>query len=152
MSEKNINPYHYIRNCLLGKWKLTILHHIHTYDSVRFNQLLNTLPISEKVLSQQLRELLEDGVIARIVIESRPVKIKYVLTPESKELIEALDILFIWSIKQMKKLNIPIDPDAFVVHNTDKYRDALNDIINFEEYLSKADKAYIYDQKIITDL
>ena len=48
------NPYHYALHCIGGKWKMTILHEIETYGSIHFNQTLKVLPISEKVLSQQL--------------------------------------------------------------------------------------------------
>ena len=51
------NPYHYVLHCIGGKWKMTILHEIYTYGSIRFNQTLKILPISEKVFSQQLKEL-----------------------------------------------------------------------------------------------
>ena len=40
------NPYHYVLHCIGGKWKMTILHEIHTYGSIRFNQTLKALPIS----------------------------------------------------------------------------------------------------------
>jgi len=55
------NPYHYVLHCIGGKWKMTILHEIYTYGSIRFNQTLKILPISEKVFSQQLKELVEAG-------------------------------------------------------------------------------------------
>ena len=60
-----VNPYHYILLCLGGKWKMTLLHEIHTFGKIRFNQTLKVLPISEKVLSQQLKELIDDGLIRR---------------------------------------------------------------------------------------
>ena len=34
------NPYHYVLHCIGGKWKMTILHEIYTYGSIRFNQTL----------------------------------------------------------------------------------------------------------------
>ena len=57
------NPYHYVLHCIGGKWKMTILHEIYTYGSIRFNQTLKILPISEKVFSQQLKELVEAGIL-----------------------------------------------------------------------------------------
>ena len=51
---KPTNPYHYALHCLGGKWKMTILHEIYTYGVIHFNKTLKVLPISEKVLSQQL--------------------------------------------------------------------------------------------------
>ena len=51
------------------------------------------------------------------------------LTPSGEQLIPALDILYIWSIRQMHDRRIPIDADAFVVHKSEKYVDALGDIM-----------------------
>lgn len=127
--EGHVNPYHYIRHCLFGKWKMTILHHIHTYGSIRFNQTLKTLPISEKVFSQQLKELADDGLVRRIQYETIPVKVEYVLTPAGERLVPALDLLYIWSIQRMDELGIPIDPDAFVVHKSEKYVESLKEIM-----------------------
>lgn len=124
-----MNPYHYVRQCLLGKWKMTILHHIHNYGAIRFNETRKTLPISEKVLSEQLRELSSDGLVERIQYNTFPLKVEYVLTDKGKELIPALDILYIWSIRRMHELGIEIDPDAFDVHMDEKYVKALGDIM-----------------------
>ena len=123
------NPYHYVLHCIGGKWKMTLLHEIYTYGSIRFNQTLKILPISEKVFSQQLKELVEAGLIRRISYDTVPPKVEYVLTPSGEQLIPALDILYIWSIRQMHDRRIPIDADAFVVHKSEKYVDALGDIM-----------------------
>ena len=124
-----INPYLYGMRCVSGKWKTTLLHHIHTYGAIRFNETKKTLPISEKVLSQQLKELEHDGLIKRIQYQVMPLKVEYVLTPVGEELIPALDEIYIWSIKRMHEQGIPIDPDAFAVHKAPKYVDALRDIM-----------------------
>ena len=124
-----MNPYHYVLHCIGGKWKMTILHEIYVSGSIRFNQTLKLLPISEKVFSQQLRELVEAGLIRRISYDTVPPKVEYVLTPSGEKLIPALDILYIWSVRRMDELDIPIDADAFVVHKSEKYVDALKDIM-----------------------
>ena len=72
---------------------MTILREIYTYGSIRFNQTLKILPISEKVFSQQLKELVEAGLIRRISYDTVPPKVEYVLTPSGEQLIPALDIL-----------------------------------------------------------
>ena len=123
------NPYHYVLHCIGGKWKMTILHEIHTYGSIRFNQTLKALPISEKVFSQQLRELVEAGLIRRISYDTIPPKVEYVLTPSGEQLIPALDALYIWSIRQMDERGIPIDSDAFVVRTSSKDTEELQDIM-----------------------
>lgn len=124
-----VNPYHYILHCVGGKWKMTILHEIYTHGSIRFNQTLKTLPISEKVFSQQLRELMSAGLIHRIAYDQVPPKVEYVLTPSGRELIPALDVLYIWAIRRMNELEIPIDTNAFDVHQSSQYVEALSDIM-----------------------
>lgn len=129
------NPYHYALHCLGGRWKMTILHEIYTYGVIHFNQTLKVIPISEKVLSQQLKELIQDGLVERIVnAETFPPSTDYVLTNEGKQLIPALDILYIWSIRHMDARGIPIDADAFVVHNSERYVDALGDIMEANRF------------------
>lgn len=123
------NPYHYILHCVGGKWKMTILHEIYTYGKIRFNQTLKILPISEKVFSQQLRELMADQLICRISYDAIPPKVEYHLTAVGEQIMPALDMLYIWSIRRMDALGIPIDANAFTVHKSEKYVDALWDIM-----------------------
>ena len=130
------NPYHYALHCLGGKWKMTILHEIHTYGTIRFNQTLKVLPLSEKVLSQQLKELVRDGLVRRTVKQDAyPPSTEYELTEEGERLIPALDMLYIWSIRQMSDRSIPIDADAFVVHAAEKYVRELKDIMPPDDLL-----------------
>lgn len=124
------NPYHYALHCIGGKWKMTILHEIYTFGKIRFNQTLKVLPISEKVLSQQLKELIEDGLVQRNVDDGTfPPTIDYMLTDTGKELLPALDLFYIWSIRQMKERGIEIDTDSYTVHTDAKYMDALRDVL-----------------------
>ena len=133
------NPYHYAMHCIGGKWKMTILHEIETYGKIHFNQTLKVLPISGKVLSQQLKELMEDGLIERVVHDDTfPPTVEYVLTSEGAELIPVLDILYIWSIRQMDSNSVPIDADAFVVHKSEKYVTKLEEIMNDHGFLPDA--------------
>ncbi len=125
------NPYHYALHCIGGRWKMTILHEIHTYGSIHFNQTLKVLPLSEKVLSQQLKELIRDGLVERIVNGSDyPPSTDYVLTEDGENLIPILDELYIWSIRHMDAKGVPIDKDAFAVHQSEKFRSELGDIMS----------------------
>lgn len=129
------NPYHYALHCLGGRWKMTILHEIYTYGSIHFNQTLKVLPITEKVLSQQLKELIADGLVRRIVrTETYPPATDYVLTEEGGKLIPMLDMLYIWSIRQMDARQIPIDADAFVVHQSERYVNSLGNIMAANDF------------------
>ncbi len=99
MVDKNepINPYHFVKKCISGKWKMVILHKIHTEGYIRFNQTRNRLQISEKVLSTQLKELIDDGLIERKVYSKVPLKSKYTLTAEGEVLAIEIKKLYLWA-------------------------------------------------------
>ncbi len=63
-----------------GKWKTLILCHL-TYGAKRTGELKKLTPgITQKMLTQQLRELEEDGVIIRTVYNQVPPKVVYELS------------------------------------------------------------------------
>ena len=95
------NPYHYVLHCIGGKWKMTILHEIYTYGSIRFNQTLKILPISEKVFSQQLKELVEDGFLKRIDYGEVPPRVEYKLTSQGESFIPILLAMKQWSEEEL---------------------------------------------------
>ena len=62
-----------------GKWKLLILKEI-SQGPVRYNRLRSSISgISTKVLTQQLREMEEDGLIIRSVFPAVPPHVEYSL-------------------------------------------------------------------------
>jgi DNA-binding HxlR family transcriptional regulator len=77
-----------------GKWKGVILHHLMTLGVLRFNEIQRLKPdLSPRILTAQLRELENDGVIVRKVYPVVPPKVEYSLskTGESlKPLIQAM--------------------------------------------------------------
>ncbi len=94
-------------------------------------------------MSQQLKELARDGLVERIQYNTIPLKVEYILTPAGEDLIPALDILYIWSVRRLAALNMPIDPDAFKVHTELKYEDQLMDIMDtyMKKHVSEDDDA-----------
>lgn len=67
-------------NILSGKWKLKILWHL-SNGTIRFNELQRILGnITTKTLTQQLRELEEQGIITRKVFPEIPPKVEYSLS------------------------------------------------------------------------
>lgn len=67
-------------NILSGKWKLKILWHL-SNGTIRFNELQRLSGnITTKTLTQQLRELEEQGIITRKVFPEIPPKVEYSLS------------------------------------------------------------------------
>ena len=80
-----------------GKWKMVILWLLRK-GTLRFNELRRLLPgITQKMLTQQLRELEDSGIIRRTVYAVVPPKVEYDLTDEGQKLIPSLDMLCQWS-------------------------------------------------------
>jgi DNA-binding HxlR family transcriptional regulator len=69
-----------------GRWKVPIVYHLQP-SPVRFSELRRLmLPITPKVLAQQLRELERDGIVKRKIYPQIPPKVEYSLTPTGKSL------------------------------------------------------------------
>lgn len=84
-------------NKIAGKWKLVILWHISDQEVIRYGELQRLLDkISHKMLSNQLKELLADGIIHKEVYKEIPPKVEYSLTDFGKTLIPIMDLLFAW--------------------------------------------------------
>ncbi len=69
-----------------GRWKPLILFHLFQ-DVKRFSELQHALgSVSQKVLTQQLRELERDGIVRREVFPQIPPKVEYSLTALGRSL------------------------------------------------------------------
>ncbi|SDF64092.1 winged helix-turn-helix transcriptional regulator [Sporolituus thermophilus] len=98
----------YAVSLIKGKWKAVIICHLND-QSYRFLELQRKLPgISEKVLTEKLRELENDGLVERVSYPEIPPRVEYRLTPLGLSLFKVLDALQIWGedyIAQTKKLH-----------------------------------------------
>ncbi|MED4633650.1 winged helix-turn-helix transcriptional regulator [Peribacillus frigoritolerans] len=79
-----------------GKWKCVILCHL-THGKKRTSELKRLMPnITQKMLTQQLRELEKDEVINRIVYSQVPPKVEYELSEYGQSLESILSALCTW--------------------------------------------------------
>ncbi|MCA1065867.1 helix-turn-helix domain-containing protein [Rossellomorea sp. AcN35-11] len=80
-----------------GKWKTVILWHLGTDGTLRYNELRRLLPgVAHKVLSQQLKELEEDGFINRTQYDTIPPKVEYSMTELGMTLMPILTQMHEW--------------------------------------------------------
>ncbi|GIP40152.1 putative HTH-type transcriptional regulator YtcD [Paenibacillus sp. J31TS4] len=87
-----------------GKWKCVILCHL-THGKKRTSELKRLMPdITQKMLTQQLRELEEDGVINRNVYQQIPPKVEYELSEYGWSLQGILDSLCAWGEKHITRV------------------------------------------------
>ncbi|WP_149697055.1 helix-turn-helix domain-containing protein [Chitinophaga sp. CF418] len=81
------------------KWKPIIIYTIGK-KKVRFGVIHAKMGIiSKKVLTDQLRELEEDGIVKREVFKELPPRVEYSLTPKGLELLPILNMLTRWNQK-----------------------------------------------------
>ncbi|PTJ83276.1 transcriptional regulator [Mammaliicoccus sciuri] len=90
-------------NLIVGKWKIIIILELLEKDR-RFNEFLKNIPsINRQMLTNQLHELLEEGIIDRKVYAEVPPKVVYSLTNYGRTLEPILLELAEWSSKFLKK-------------------------------------------------
>jgi len=96
MKENHGCPVQATINVMSGKWKVQILWHL-SFGPLRFAQMRKKLKsISEKVLTDQLRQLEKDGVVRRDVSGSVPPAVSYSLNEEGEKLVPMMESLCNW--------------------------------------------------------
>ncbi len=94
-----------------GKWKSLIMYML-SDETLRFSELLNKVrpKITQRMLTKQLRQLEEDGLVARKIYAQVPPKVEYSLTEKGNSLMPILDQLCLWGCEQMKdQIKYPCD-------------------------------------------
>lgn len=88
-----------------GKWKALILWELEAHGVRRFGELRRGLPgVSEKMLIQHLRELEEDGIVAREIFPEVPPRVEYRLTESGAALNAALEPLGLWGRDRIDRI------------------------------------------------
>ena len=88
---------------LEGRWKLLILFHLFGGKTLRFSDLERAIPaVSQKMLSQQLRQLEADGIVLRTSYPQVPPKVEYRLTEWGQSLCPTLDSILKWADRRPK--------------------------------------------------
>jgi DNA-binding HxlR family transcriptional regulator len=102
VTDRNANhcPVEVTLSVIGGKWKPLILWHLSEGGVRRFLELQRTIPgITRKMLTQHLRELERDGVVARQVFDEMPLRVEYSLTKYGLTLRPLMRVLCDWGSK-----------------------------------------------------
>ena len=85
-----------------GKWKGSILYLL-LVGKKRFNELKRVFPsLTQRILTQQLRELERDGIIHREVYAEVPPRVEYSLTEFGRTLAPVLELLRDWGVNNVQ--------------------------------------------------
>ncbi|OPA77396.1 hypothetical protein BVG16_13115 [Paenibacillus selenitireducens] len=85
-----------------GKWKLLLLCHMRN-GTKRFCDFTNLIPgLTQKVLTYQLRDLENHGLVKRTIYPEIPPKVEYSLTEYGESLIPLMDCMNLWGEEHLK--------------------------------------------------
>lgn len=88
-----------------GTWKLTLVKHL-LEGTRRFNELGRLVPAANtKTLTRQLRELEEDGIVARTVYREVPPRVEYALTELGRTLRPLVAAMDTWGMEFTRQLD-----------------------------------------------
>lgn len=103
------DPYVHMMKLIFNRWKPFLLRAIAIDGQTYYSRFFKQLPISQKVLSQNLKEMVEDELIVRRVIPEVPPRVEYSLTEHGRSLVSILDLIYDWGWMDMKRKGIPVD-------------------------------------------
>jgi DNA-binding HxlR family transcriptional regulator len=103
-----------------GKWKGVVLFHLFESSKLRFNEIRRLLPnVTQRMLTNQLRELEADGLIIRKVYPEVPPKVEYSLAPRGKTLEPVILALKAWGDQH---IDLKIAPESADRRSSSKAR------------------------------
>jgi DNA-binding HxlR family transcriptional regulator len=97
MTRQYACPVQATSSVFAGKWKVLILWHL-GFGARRFAEIRELLPgVSEKVLTDQLRQLERDGVVRRTAAAGFPRRVDYELSAAGTDLLFVMERMCAWS-------------------------------------------------------
>jgi len=91
--------FHHASELIGRRWNGAIIFLL-LKQTCRFATLRDGIPdITDRMLSERLQELEQEGVVERVVVPDTPVRVEYSLTKKGKGLAEAIDSISNWAEK-----------------------------------------------------
>ncbi len=102
---KQLLPIRDTLDMLSGKWKIIIIMALLQNGKTRFKELQRLLgSVTGKVLSKELKELEQNGILIRTVRDTSPITVEYELTPYGATLKDAMIALHTWGTEHRRKM------------------------------------------------
>jgi DNA-binding HxlR family transcriptional regulator len=87
-----------------GKWKLLIIYQL-SEERLRFSELKRQIPdISEKMLVQELKKLMDSGLVERVNYGEVPPRVEYYLTETGKTALPVIESMYHFASSYEKNL------------------------------------------------
>jgi len=101
--EREACPLYTAIGVISGRWKPMILQRLGTGPQ-GFGELQRAMPrITRKVLTQQLRQLQDDGLVQRRALSPASLGVRYSLTPYARSLNPVFNTLLGWGIRHLAR-------------------------------------------------
>ena len=111
---RSICPVETTLSLIGGKYKALILWHL-SAGTLRFNQLQKAVTATPRMLTLQLRELENDGLISRTVYPEVPPRVEYAMTDLGRSLMPILTAIRDWGTEYLRGKDI--EPNCFMMHD-----------------------------------
>lgn len=90
-------PLRLTMSLIESKWKSCILDELRSGESMRPSQIHRCLPeAAPRVLDLQLKEMVEDGLVAKTIFPELPPRSEYAITDLGKSLLPIIDMMLRW--------------------------------------------------------
>jgi DNA-binding HxlR family transcriptional regulator len=98
----NARPFQYTLSLIGGKWKMQIIFWLGKKEVLRYGELKKMLgPITHKMLSNQLKELEQDGLVLRKEYPQVPPKVEYRLSESGNSLTPVMKAICMWGYEHI---------------------------------------------------
>lgn len=94
---------------ILGKWKLSIIWFLNQYGTMRYSRLKEAFDdsqLTQKMLTQHLKELQKDNLVLRNCYNEVPPRVEYSLTDLGKSFVPVLEAMENWGQYYIEQCNL----------------------------------------------
>lgn len=111
-SQKLCTKFQSAESLLCKRWT-TLIVGVLLRQPRRFNELVADLEVvSDRMLSERLKELGQAGVVLRRVLPQTPSRAEYILTPKGRDLAPVVEAIRLWSERYRDETTLPAGPAA----------------------------------------